>query len=399
MISLWAVLILICYPSRGLLTVAYTLEDEQNLQTALLSGYSKGLRPGRDRSFPMTLNMTFGLLSIKEFDLNTGKFSLTGVFQLNWIDERLSWNPANYNQTNSTVISQSLLWLPDLINVNPYEEITGLRLGLSIVVESTGLCNWYAIQTFETVCDTDVTNYPFDTQICSLKFYVWGYDPTDIDVVFVAPKVVLHLYSENGIWEIQDSATYTKINVYNYKEIIVDLFLKRRTSYYVVSLILPLIFIAFLMGFVFLLPADSGERVGFSTTVLLSIVVYLTIIQDILPESSEPNVSTLGFILVTFVVNGSFVVIAVIISLRIQGQSCQKAVPLCINRVALYLRRRRKTKDMVEPLDTKSELNYEDEEEKVTWHEVAKCFDMFCFILLQIFFFVTSTSYLIIVNT
>lgn len=120
MISLWAVLILICYPSRGLLAFAYTLEDEQNLQTALLSGYNKGLRPGRDRSIPMTLNMSFGLMSIKEFDLNTGKFSVTGVFQLNWIDERLSWNPTNYNQTNATVISQSLLWLPDLINVNPY---------------------------------------------------------------------------------------------------------------------------------------------------------------------------------------------------------------------------------------------------------------------------------------
>lgn len=268
-----------------------------------------------------------------------------------------------------------------------------------MIIDNNGLCNWYAIQTFETVCDTDVTNYPFDTQMCSLKFYVWGYQPTDIDVVFVSPKVIFNLYSENGIWEIQDSATYTKMNVYNYKEIIIDLFLKRRTSYYVVSLILPLIFISFLMGFVFLLPADSGERVGFSTTILLSIVVYLTIIQDILPESSEPNVSTLGFILVIFVVNGSIVVIAVIISLRIQGQSCQKTVPQCINRILLYLRRRRKTKDLVEPLDTKSELNYEDEEEKVTWQEAAKCFDMFCFILLQIFFLATSTSYLVIVNT
>lgn len=71
---------------------------------------------------------------------------------------------------------------------------------------------------------------------------------------------------------------YIKINVYNYKEIIVDLFLKCRIFYYVVSLILFLIFIVFLMGFVFFLFVDLGERVGFFIIVLLLIVVYLIII-------------------------------------------------------------------------------------------------------------------------
>ena len=50
----------------------------------------------------------------------------------------------------------------------------------------------------------------------------------------------------------------------------------------------------------------------FSTTVLLSIIVYLIMIQDLLPESSEPNISALGYVLVTYVVNGSFVVAEVI---------------------------------------------------------------------------------------
>jgi hypothetical protein len=79
------------------LAYAYTLTDEQNLQSALLTGYNKDLRPGNDRTYPLHINASFHLLSIKEFDLNTGKFTLTGVFQITWFDERLSWDPAKCN--------------------------------------------------------------------------------------------------------------------------------------------------------------------------------------------------------------------------------------------------------------------------------------------------------------
>jgi hypothetical protein len=43
--------------------------------------------------------------------------------------------------------------------------------------------------------------------------------------------------------------------------------------------------------FVFLLPADSGERVGYAITVLLAIAVFLTISSDSLPATSNPRIS------------------------------------------------------------------------------------------------------------
>jgi hypothetical protein len=42
--------------------------------------------------------------------------------------------------------------------------------------------------------------------------------------------------------------------------------------------------------FVFLLPADSGERVGYAITMLLAIAVFLTISSDSLPAMSNPHV-------------------------------------------------------------------------------------------------------------
>ena len=112
--------------------------------------------------------------------------------------------------------------------------------------------------------------------------------------------------------------------------------MKRRTSYHVVSLIIPIIAVFFLISLVFILPHDSGERVGFSTTVLLSIIVYLIMIQDLLPESSEPNISALGYVLVTYVVNGSFVVAEVIITFRFHRKSDENPVPRCLRFIVIF---------------------------------------------------------------
>ncbi|XP_048755934.2 acetylcholine receptor subunit alpha-like [Ostrea edulis] len=384
------------------LACAYTLTDEDNLHTALLTGYNKDLRPGIDRTHPLNINASFYLFSINEFDLNIGKFTITGVFEIDWYDERLSWSPASYNQTNMTVIPQNRMWLPNLINVNPYKEIKGLGSDLvNIHILYSGLCSWYALQVSEVICDADVTKYPFDTQFCTLKFFIWGYQPHEVFLNFQTMHVILTLYSENGIWDITDSTTHKKMNMYGYEEIIVGFYLKRRTAYYVVSLLLPINAIQFLLAFVFLLPPESGERLGFSTTILLSIVVYLTIIQDKLPEASEPNVSILSYMLVACVVSGAILILFVILSLRIQSCPCDKPVPRsivrlvkCCRRKAKCCQRKRNVIDTVEPMESKSEPVVDDE---VIWIEVGKCFDVMCFLIFISQISITGIIYLSLV--
>ncbi|XP_061185502.1 neuronal acetylcholine receptor subunit beta-3-like [Saccostrea echinata] len=365
---------------------AYTLSDEQNLRTSLLTGYDKELRPGIDRAFPLQVNTSYFLFSINEFDMDTGKFTLTGFFLQQWFDERLSWDPANHNQTNSTIILQNKIWLPNLINTNPFEDIRGLGSELiSVRVSSTGLCEWYALQVLEVICDPDVSKFPFDTQYCTMKFFIGGYLPYEVNVNFVTSEVFLQLYHENGVWEITASTTHTKLNLYGYEEVVVGLHLKRRTAYYTVSLILPVLAISVLLGFVFILPPESGERLGFSTTVLLSIVLYLTLIQDMLPESSEPNVSIIGYILVSYVMTGAITVIFVIFGFRIQS-SCKKPVPRFIASTVKCFRRKRKGVNSAESLETKSVAIDEDDNDGVSWIEVGRFFDKMCFIvsLIQI---------------
>ena len=155
--------------------------------------------------------------------------------------------------------------------------------------------------------------------------------------------------------------------------------MKRRTSYHVVSLIIPIIAVFFLISLVFILPHDSRERVGFSTTVLLSIIVYLIMIQDLLPESSEPNISALGYVLVTYVVNGSFVVAEVIITFRFHRKSDENPVPRCLCFIVIFFRRKRRKNVFVKPIGT--------------------LFDTLCFTFTLFVFFMSALIYLWVVIT
>lgn len=379
--------------------LGYTISQEENLHDALMSGYRTDMRPGIDRSNGFNVTISFYLFYITGFDLNTGKLMVNGALKIRWEDHRLKWDPASYGSMTYTSISENKMWLPNLILTNSYEEIENIAsFHQTVQVNHTGHCTWFPIRTYEVICDTDVTRYPFDTQYCALHFLIWGYNPEEYNVIFEDSKVRLELYSENGIWEFKDSKTFLKKNAYNFNEIIIGFYLKRRTTYYTSCLLLPITAISMLMGFVFLLPSDCGERLGFSTTVLLSIVVYLTVIQGMLPEASEPSISVLGYVLVTYIMSGAISVILVIISIRIQSTPDTKPVPHLTTGLIIFCRCKNKVNSKSEEtLDskfiTKETADVEDEM-TVTWTEVGKTFDMACFLLSGLQFTVSLIIYL-----
>ena len=69
--------------------------------------------------------------------------------------------------------------------------------------------------------------------------------------------------------------------------------LKRKPLFYGLNYLLPVIVTAALTVFVFLLPAESGEKIGYCLTVLLAFMVILTLIAADLPTTAA-NTSLLG---------------------------------------------------------------------------------------------------------
>ncbi|XP_071083696.1 CHRNA7-FAM7A fusion protein-like [Haliotis cracherodii] len=67
----------------------------------------------------------------------------------------------------------------------------------------------------------------------------------------------------------------------------VTMVLQRRTMFYILNNILPVVFLSFLNTFVFLLPEESGEKMSLCVSILLSYAMFLTLINSYLPANSD----------------------------------------------------------------------------------------------------------------
>jgi len=52
------------------------------------------------------------------------------------------------------------------------------------VVQHDGSVMWIPPAIFMSTCQIDITNFPFDTQECKLKFGSWTYDGFKLDISF-----------------------------------------------------------------------------------------------------------------------------------------------------------------------------------------------------------------------
>ena len=86
---------------------------------------------------------------------------------------------------------------------------------------------------------------------------------------------------------VQDDTITTCCPVSIYDRIHVYLKFSRLRPFYVINLIIPSVALSFCMVLVFLLPTDSGERLGYSLTIFLSFTVVMTITMDLMPTTSK----------------------------------------------------------------------------------------------------------------
>jgi hypothetical protein len=80
-------------------------------------------------------------------------------------------------------------------------------------------------------------------------------------------------------------------------------------------LVAPCLLLSILTLISFWIPSESGERIGFVTTLLLGMMVFLLVVPDSLPESSQ-SVPVLGILLMCTLVLITLVLLATIAVLR-----------------------------------------------------------------------------------
>ena len=163
-----------------------------------------------------------------------------------------------------------------------------------IKVTHDGNCSWYNPVIFKSLCKIDVSYFPFDDQQCKLKFGSWAYDQSGIDIKAPSANAKQNrFYVENGEWQLMGitakrNAEYYQCCKIPYVDLTVTIRTRRQAINYSLTLILPCTLLSFLMFLGFLLPPESGERVGLSITILLSMTVFQQLTSQIMPAYDFP---------------------------------------------------------------------------------------------------------------
>ena len=278
-----------------------------------------------------------------------------------------------------------------------------------------GDMHWTAAENLEVTCDANVSKYPFDTHKCFLLILPFGYFDSEISVLHSEDHVRTEWYTPHKTWDIVSTGV-TKVGdpqrLYFYME------LKRQPMFSVVNLILPICLMSILNVFVFLLPAYSGERVGYAITVLLAIAVFLTISSDSLPATSNPRISTISLLLFTDVFISAIIVILVIIGLRFYHQRNKSEVSNTAMQFVKFMRffrckcssKKPKT-DNDRNMKLKTEYYYmyrgtssndlnsiedtSDSGETITWTNVGEETDIFFGFLISMFIIIVHILYVV----
>ncbi|GFN81689.1 acetylcholine receptor subunit alpha [Plakobranchus ocellatus] len=75
---------------------------------------------------------------------------------------------------------------------------------------------------------------------------------------------------------------------------------------------MPVVLMSLLSPLVFVLPEDSGERVSYAVTLLLSLAVFMGFVASLLPQTSEPLSLCIVYMFVLLIHSGLCVVCSVV---------------------------------------------------------------------------------------
>ena len=274
---------------------SYTNTNIHNLKTSIFENYTFDTLP-INNSVPLNVSMSLAIRAFSNIDQKEGNVELNVWLRYFWNDYNLKWNKDRWNISSLVVNTdpslENNIWTPDIYLYNTAEiPLENLKLSNALVY-SNGDILWSRPGMIKSTCRFDLTNFPYDRQKCKLKLGSWSYTGNHLILNKAEQPIDLDNYQLNEEWELENTRTQVNKLKYNccpdeYYDITFYFDLKRHSGYYETNIIIPTFATASLILITLLIPWDSGERISFTVTVMLSIIVFLLLLSDILPKSNQ----------------------------------------------------------------------------------------------------------------
>ncbi|XP_074105099.1 nicotinic acetylcholine receptor alpha7 subunit isoform X1 [Cotesia typhae] len=286
----WTLLAVIALTTTGLVSGGV---HEKRLLNDLLDNYNVLERPVFNESEPLPLSFGLTLMQIIDVD-EKNQLLITNLWlKLEWNDVNMRWNVSQYGGVKDLRIPPHRLWKPDVLMYNSADEGFDGTYPTNVVVKDNGTCLYVPPGIFKSTCKIDITWFPFDDQRCEMKFGSWTYDGFQLDLQLQDESGGdISSFITNGEWDLLGVPGKRNVIYYNccpepYIDITFVVIIRRRTLYYFFNLIVPCVLIASMAVLGFTLPPDSGEKLSLGVTILLSLTVFLNMVAETMPATSD----------------------------------------------------------------------------------------------------------------
>ena len=170
-----------------------------------------------------------------------------------------------------------------------------------VIISHDGTVTWLSPNLIKSSCKINVKYFPWDTQTCRLKFGSWSFHGLKLDLAFYGDlqEADLSSFSLNGEWKLLSAKATRNVVYYGccaepYPDLTFEIKVERRSLFYINNLVVPCIVLALLTATAFLFPPQTGERISLTITILLGMTVFMIVVVDAIPPTSEvtPIIST-----------------------------------------------------------------------------------------------------------
>ncbi|KAM6198633.1 acetylcholine receptor subunit gamma [Sarcoramphus papa] len=332
--------------------------QEEKLLQDLMTNYNRHLRPALrgDQIIDVTLKLTLtNLISLNERE----ETLTTNVWiEMQWSDYRLRWDPEEYDNIQLLRVPSTMVWLPDIVLENNIDGTFEITLYTNVLVSPDGSIYWLPPAIYRSACAIHVTYFPFDWQNCTMVFQSQTYSANEINLLLTVEEgqtvewisIDPEAFTENGEWAIKHRPARKIINSEHftpddiqYQQVVFYLIIQRKPLFYIINIIVPCVLISAMAVLVYFLPAKAGgQKCTVSINVLLAQTVFLFLIAQKVPETSQavPLIGKyLTFLMVVTVVIVVNAVIVLNVSLRTPNthSMSQRVRQVCLHLLPRYL--------------------------------------------------------------
>ncbi|XP_070574955.1 neuronal acetylcholine receptor subunit alpha-7-like [Ptychodera flava] len=251
------------------------------------SSYKREVRPVENVADVITVSFEYFLMRIVDVDEKRQILKTVAGLKMNWTDAGLKWDPDEFGGIDTIWVMSNEVWLPDVTLWNNAEsDAANLMSGGTVAVSSSGMVTYDAKMILESFCFIEFFLFPFDEQICNFTFSPWRTSNRYL-VLSATNATISEDIPTGGEWNVTEIDTIAIVNAYNFSQIHLTIIMERAPLFYIFNLIIPCIIIFALTLLGFSLPCDSGEKIGLSITILLSMAVFLTMSGDLMPPTAS----------------------------------------------------------------------------------------------------------------